>query len=235
MASRAESCKRVRALSDDCFAVCAVNAPFILGSRTGPAGSPTWCHQGLCHDPDSRGPRSSPANQPITSRCSRSRRRCGGALGWAGPARPTSSAMQATVGRSTWSPGPGGLWRPREYEVRGDIDHPLIPFAIMYAGIRVPVSYQVDRGQVLLGYGSGTDGEGRSAPAPSTTEQRPKWRECIAGATGNRGGDLSQPNLSSPCRYPGTPWAGQFALAVDLVGDDHFDIGLPDPPSGWSW
>lgn len=48
------------------------------------------------------------------------------------------------------------MWHPREYEVRGDIDHPLIPFAIMYAGIGSTVSYQVDREeQVLLGYGQG--------------------------------------------------------------------------------
>ena len=156
VASRAESCKRVRALSDDCFAVCAVNAPFILGTVPDLPVAHLSAIKAyvMCQIPGA--PQFAPqggTNHVTLLTVAEALR---GALerGEAGKAYLIGDANYSWKEYlESWAQACG---IPREYEVRGDIDHPLIPFAIMYAGIGSTVSYQVDREeQVLLGYGQG--------------------------------------------------------------------------------
>lgn len=147
-----------RALADDSFSVCSLNAPYVLGHLPGldipHLGGLVHYVLGNLPDLPLFAPRGG-TNHITTTSLSQA---------IVGALQRGESGKAYLVGDENYSwkeyleAWAAAAGKPREFEVRDD-DHPLLPNAIMFAGVGVTVSYEPDAADTeLLGYDRGLVG-----------------------------------------------------------------------------
>jgi nucleoside-diphosphate-sugar epimerase len=150
--SRHETDEAVRAMSRDGFSVCSVNAPFVLGYLPGlpvphldalvkyvrgELGLPLFAPEG--------------GTNHITS--TSVAEAVAGALARGEPGTPYLVGDENYSWKAYLEAWCAAAGKPAELEVRAE-DHPMLPNAIMFAGVGATVSYEPDADETaLLGYG----------------------------------------------------------------------------------
>lgn len=154
VASRHASCQNIRALSGPDFNVCGINAPFILGRVPDLAvphlsGMKAYV-QGLIPEAPLFAPKG--GTNHVTLETVAEALQGGLERGESGKAYLIGDANYSWKEYlERWATAAGA---PQAFEVRDDIEHPLLPSIIMYAGAGATVSYVAPEDErALLGYG----------------------------------------------------------------------------------